>query len=156
MHRLLRAVPLAAALACAVPPLLDAQSPTTLRRDVEALHAAMLAAFKTDPASVARFYSDDASIMFSGARYVGREQVDQYWRQGPFPESWTLEVLEVGGDSLTPWVRGRSTLTGQSGRRQVVDYIGLLKRQPDGQLRYYVDMFVGAPGMVMRRPGGGL
>jgi ketosteroid isomerase-like protein len=154
MRCFLRALPLAATLAAAAPSSTPAQSPSTLRRDVEALHAAIVAAFKTDPATVARFYTDDASIMFSGGRYVGREQVDQYWRQGPFPETWTLEVLEVGGDSLTPWVRGRSTLTGQSGRRQVVDYIGLLKRQPDGQLRYYVDMFVGVPGMVMRRPGG--
>jgi ketosteroid isomerase-like protein len=143
-----------AATLAAVPAAIAAQSSSTLRKDVEALHEAMVAAFKADPASVARFYTDDASIMFSGARYVGREQVDRYWRQGPFPESWTLEVLEVGGDSLTPWVRGRSTLTGQGGRRQVVDYVGLLKRQPDGQLKYYVDMFVGVPGMVIRRPGG--
>jgi ketosteroid isomerase-like protein len=152
MHQLLRAAALAAALLA--PASVTAQSPPSLRKEVDALHAAMMSAFKTDPASVAHFYTDDASVMGGGMRYVGREQIEQYWRNAPAAESWTLEVLEVGGDSLTPWVRGRSTLVGQSGRRQVVDYIGLLKRQPDGRLKFYVDMFVGVPGMVMRRSGG--
>jgi ketosteroid isomerase-like protein len=154
MNRVARVVTIAALLGSAAPAVVDAQSPPTLRKDVEVLHTAMMAAFKSDPATVARFYTDDAIVMGGGVRYVGREQIDRYWREGPLPESWTLEVLEVGGDSLTPWVRGRSTAASQSGRRQVVDYIGLLKRQPDGQLKFYVDMFVGAPGMVMRRSGG--
>jgi ketosteroid isomerase-like protein len=136
--RWLDAVVLVAALA----PQLPAQDP---RKEIDALHAAMVTAFKADPASVARFYADDASILGGGGRYVGREQIDQYWRQGGgMIADWSLEVLEIGGDSRTPWVRGRSTILGKSGRRMVTEYIGLLKRQPDGQLRFYVDMFVAA------------
>jgi hypothetical protein len=92
--------------------------------------------------------------MGGGARSVGREQVDRYWREGPRATDWTLEVLEVGGDAQSPWVRGRSTLASTSGRRMATDYVGILKRGSDGQLRFYVDMFVGAPGMVMRPSGG--
>ena len=115
--------------------------PATIRQEVETLHAAMVDAFKRDPASVAQYYTDDATIMGGGARSVGREQVDRYWREGPKAE-WTLEVLEVGGDSQSPWVRGRSTLAGSGGRRMVTEYVGILKRGSDGRLRFYVDMYV--------------
>lgn len=125
-----------------------------LEQEVRTLHSAMVAAFKRDPVSVAQFYTDDASIMGGGARSVGREQIERYWREGPQAAEWTLEVLEVGGDLQSPWVRGRSTLSSTSGRRMVTDYVGILKRGKDGQLRFYVDMFVGAPGMVMRPSGG--
>ena len=128
-------------IACASPA--SAQS-AGLRAEVEALHAAMVAAFKVNPASVAAYYTDDATIAGGGSRYVGREQVDQYWRQVPPGAQWSLEVLEVGGDSLTPWVRGRSVLQSQSGRRMETEYIGLLKRRQDGSLRFYFDMFVSA------------
>ncbi len=53
-------------------------------------------------------------------------------------------MIEVGGDSPTPWVRGRSTLWAQE-RRIVTEFVGILKRQPDGQLKYFVDMYVAAP-----------
>jgi ketosteroid isomerase-like protein len=124
-----------------------------LREEIEALNAAMVAALKKDPASVARFYTDDASILGGGSRYVGREEVDRYWRDATMFADWTLEVIEVGGDAQTPWVRGRSTLHGKSGRRMVTEYVGLLKRGADGQLRFYVDMFVAASA-GMRPPGG--
>jgi len=129
----------------------SAQRPSPLRQEVEALLASMVKALKADPTSVAQFYTDDASIMGGGARYEGREQVDQYWREATMFADWTLEIIEVGGDSHAPWVRGRSTLEGRSGRRMVTEFIGLLKRQPDGRLKFHVDMFVAAsPGM--RRP----
>src|SRR5688572_29156394 len=63
-------------------------SSASLEQEVKALHAAMVAAFKRDPASVARYYTDDASIMGGGARSVGREQVDRYWREGPRATDW--------------------------------------------------------------------
>jgi hypothetical protein len=45
-------------------------------------------------------------------------------------------------------------LQGQSGRRMETDYIGILRRQPDGSLKFYVDMYVAAsPGMARRIPG---
>ena len=34
----------------------------------------------------------------------------------PREAEWTLEVLEVGGDSKSPWVRGRSLLGNQAGK----------------------------------------
>lgn len=128
-------------------------APPALRREVEALHNEMVAAFRRDPTTVARYYTDDASIMGGGARAVGREQVDRYWREGPRGE-WTLEVLQVGGDASSPWVRGRSTLASTSGRRMVTDYVGILKRGSDGRLRFYVDMYVGAAGPMLRPSGG--
>jgi ketosteroid isomerase-like protein len=129
------------------------QAPAGLRQEIDGLLAAMVAALKADPARVAGFYTDDASILGGGSRYVGRAEVDQYWREATMFADWTLEVIEVGGEPKAPWVRGRSTLVGNSGRRMATEFIGLLKRQPDGRLKFYVDMFVAAsPGM--RRPGG--
>jgi hypothetical protein len=115
-----------------------------LRAEVDSLFAAMVVAFKRDPSSVARFYTDDASIMGGGGRWIGRDQVDRYWGQGIRATDWILEATEVGGDARTPWVRGRSTLVGSAGR-MVTDFVGILKRGSDGQLRFYVDMFVGVP-----------
>lgn len=150
MHRLAAAILLAGAF---IGPVRASAQPSTLRHEVEALHSSMVAAFKLDPATVARYYTDDATIMGGGARSVGREQIDRYWRESPSGAQWTLEVLEVGGDTQTPWVRGRSTLAGPGGRGMVADYVGILKRGTDGQLRFYVDIYVGARG-GMRPPGG--
>lgn len=134
--------------ACRAPVSVGAQ-PAGLKQEIDSLHRAMVAAFRQDPTTVARFYTDDASIMGGGSRSVGREEVNRYWASSPKGAEWTLEVLEVGGDSQTPWVRGRSTLAGQGGRRFVTDYVGILKRGADGQLRFYIDMYVGAPGTAM-------
>src|SRR5688572_29523944 len=110
----------------------EAQSTTTpLRAEVEALMSSMVTALKPDPASVARFYTDDAGIMGGGQRYVGREQIDRYWREATMFSDWKLDVLEVGGDGPSPWVRGRSTLHGRSGRTMITEFVGLLKRQGD-------------------------
>jgi len=148
----MRTVPaLVAACALALPS--DAQQ-ATLREDVESLLTAMVAAFKTEPASVARFYTDDASILGGGQRAVGRAEIDRYWREATMFTDWNLEVLEVGGEGRTPWVRGRSTFHGRSGRMMVTEFVGLLKRQPDG-LRFYVDMYVAASPDIRRVPGGG-
>lgn len=138
------------AAALMLPVTTEAQQP--LRQEVEALLGAMVTAFKTDPASVARFYTDDASILGGGGRYVGREQIDQYWAGATMFADWRLELLEVG-DGSSPWVRGRSTLHGKSGRTMVTEFIGILRRQPDG-LRFYVDMYVAASPGMRRTPGG--
>jgi ketosteroid isomerase-like protein len=127
--------------------------PSPLHKEVETLFTAMTAALKADPASVARYYTDDASIMGGGQRYAGRVQIDQYWREATMFADWKLEVIEVG-DGAAPWVRGRSTLHGKSGRVMATEFVGLLKRQSDGSLRFYLDMYDAAsPGM--RRPSGG-
>ena len=91
---------------------------------------------------------------FAGQDALGREQVDQYWKQSPASAEWKLEVLEVGGDRETPWVRGVSTLQSQSGRRMVTEYVGLLRRQPDNALKFYVDIYTSASPTPVRTPGG--
>ncbi len=103
----------------------------------------MVAAYRSNPAGVSRFYADDASIVGSGRSWTGRGQIDRYWSGSP-PGEWTLEVREVGGSSDAPWVRGRSTLVPRNGRATVVEYLGILKRGPDRRLRFYVDMYVPA------------
>jgi ketosteroid isomerase-like protein len=133
--------------ALTVPIAAPAQS-TTLRQEIDALHVAMVDAFKKSPATVAAFYTDDARILGGGSRSIGREQVDPYWKQLPAGGEWKLEVLEVGGDSQTPWVRGISTLQSSSGRQMVTEYIGRLRRGPDGKLKFYVDMFTAAAPMT--------
>lgn len=117
----------------------------SLRQEVDGLLAAMVAAFKADPSSVAKFYADDATIAGGGQRATGRAEIDRYWGGATMFADWTLEATEVGGDAASPWVRGKSTLIGKSGRTMVTEFVGLLKRQPDGTLRFYVDMYVAAP-----------
>lgn len=119
---------------------------SALRQEIEALLTDMVSAFKADPASVSKYYTDDAMILGGNAHAVGREQVDQYWRGAMMFADWKLDVLDVG-DGQRPWVRGRSTLIGRSGRTMVTEFIGLLARDPDGRLRFAVDMYVAA-----RRP----
>jgi ketosteroid isomerase-like protein len=151
--RITTLVVLSALCAVASPAPAQVASPSTLQRDVEVLLSNMVSAFKSDPATVATFYTDDATIIGGGARVAGREQIDQYWRDATIFADWKLEVIDVGGDGSTPWVRGKSTLLGKSGRTMVTEFIGLLKRQPGGELKFYVDMYVAAsPGM--RRPPG--
>jgi ketosteroid isomerase-like protein len=118
----------------------------SLKQEAEALLTAMVVAFKADPASVAKFYLDDATIVGGGQRTVGRAAIDRYWAStSSMFADLKLELTEVGGDGATPWIRGTSTLVGRSGRTIVTEFIGLLKRQPDGTLRFYVDMFAAAP-----------
>lgn len=124
----------------------------TLRAEIDSLHAAMVAAFKHNPASVASFYSDDARIIGLGSHHTGRTEVDQYWRQGIPATDWILEVVDVGGTPDSPWVLGRSTLVAEGGRRMVTDYLAILVRGADGRLRYRIDLYTPAEGMT-RRPG---
>jgi ketosteroid isomerase-like protein len=134
----------------AVPTATFAQNP--LRRQVDSLHAAMVAAFTATPASTAKFYSDDAAIVSAGMRVVGRSQVDNYWAQIASGGTWKLEVLDIGGESASPWVHGRSTLRNASGRESLTEYIGLLQRAPDGQLRFRVDAYAGLSGEAPASP----
>ena len=119
-------------------------TPASLRREVEALNAKMVAALQQDRASVARFYADDATIMGGGMRASGRTEIDRYWAEGPAFADWMLEVLEVGGSCDSIWQRGLSTLTSSSGRSMVTEFLTVLKRTPGGTLEYHLDMFVAA------------
>ena len=120
----------------------DAQ-PSTIRQEVEALHVEMVAAFKENPASVASYYASDARIMGGGGRYSGGE-IASYWSQISHATSWALDILDAGGSRDEPWILGRSTLTLQSGQRMVTDYLAILRRDANGKLRYYIDMFTSA------------
>jgi ketosteroid isomerase-like protein len=129
-------------LALAIPATLAAQD---LKQQVEALHAAMVSAFAANPASVAKFYADDAGVVGGGFRAVGRAAVDDYWKSMGAGYTWKLEVLDVGGIPEAPWVHGRSTLTNPNGRVSPTEYIGLLQRGVDNQLRFRVDAYAGGP-----------
>ena len=121
---------------------LGAQSPSPIRREVETLLSDMTTAFKADPASVAKYYTDDAMIAGGRTRVTGRDAVDKYWSGVAGYKDWKLELIEVG-DGTTPWVRGISTLVGAE-RNSVTEFLGLLKRGTDGKLRFYVDMYIPA------------
>ena len=141
----MRPVALLALFVLATPASAPSQQPSTpLRQEVEALFVAMTTALKADPATVAAFYTDDATIMGGGMRSTGRQEIDRYWREATMFEDWKLEVLDVGGDGATPWVRGRSTLRGKSGRIMVTEFVGLLKRQSNNRLTFHLDIFVAA------------
>ena len=119
---------------------------TELRAEIEALHAAMTEALRKEPASVSRFYTDDARIIGGGRALSGRAEVDADWAQASMFSDWSLEIIETGGTPSEPWVLGRSTLTSRSGRAMVTTYLGILQRGSDGALRYRIDMYTGAPG----------
>lgn len=103
----------------------------------------MIAAFKENPATVARYYASDACIMGGGGRHSGGD-IQSYWSQIAGAGSWTLDVVDTGGSRDEPWVLGRSTLTRQNGQRMVTDYLAILRRDANGKLRYYIDMFTSA------------
>jgi hypothetical protein len=116
---------------------------SVIRDEVQALHAEMIAAFREKPANVASYYASDARIMGGGGRYSGSE-IASYWSQIAHATSWSLDVLDAGGGRDEPWVLGRSTLTLQSGQRMVTDYLAILRRDANGKLKYYIDMFTSA------------
>jgi ketosteroid isomerase-like protein len=134
---------------------LDGSTPlgdAALRREIEAVNAAMVATFnRGDYLGAARFYTDDAQIIGAGdVRVTGRRAVDQYWTSIPAGATWKLDVLEVGGSRASPWQLGRSTLvmpsrSGHGTSTSIVDFVGIWRRQPDGSLKLYIDMYVPAP-----------
>jgi ketosteroid isomerase-like protein len=117
------------------------QDQKSLHSEIAALDAEMVAAFKRDPSSVAAFYTNDAAIIGGGQRYQGRAAVDAYWKGATMFRDWTLEVIEIGGTHDAPWQYGRSVLTSSSGRAMETYFVGLLRRQSSGELKFQVDVF---------------
>jgi ketosteroid isomerase-like protein len=117
------------------------QSVPSLRQDIEKLNAAMVAALKSDPAGVAAFYGDNAIVVGGGQRYQGRTAIDNYWKSATTFNDWSLEVIESGGPANAPWQYGRSVLTSRSGNKAETYFLGLLRRSPAGDLKFYVDAF---------------
>jgi ketosteroid isomerase-like protein len=124
-----------------------------IRRELAAINEAMAATFnRGDYLGAARFYSDDAQIIGPGGMHViGRAAVDRYWTSIPAGSQWRLAVLDAGGGRNSPWQLGRSTLVMPSrnndGTTQtsIVDFLAIWKRQLDGSLKLYIDMYVPAP-----------
>jgi CubicO group peptidase (beta-lactamase class C family) len=114
---------------------------SALRKEVDALNASMVAAFKRDPVSVATFYTDDALIVGGGQRAEGGAAVTSYWKGAAMFTDWSLETLEVGGAADAPWQYGRSVVIGSGGRRMETFFLGLLRRLPSGALRFQVDAY---------------
>jgi ketosteroid isomerase-like protein len=121
----------------------SAQAPdTSLRIEVEALNAQMVAAFKKDPATVAGFYTDAAAVIGGGQRAQGRAAVDDYWKgAASMFAGWSLETIDTGGHADAPWQYGKSVVQGRSGRTMETYFIGLLRRQPGGELKFQVDAY---------------
>ena len=100
-------------------------SPDGLRKDVDALLAGMVAAFKRDPATVGVFYNDAAAIVGPGQRYQGRATIDNYWKNAAGFADWSLDTLDTGGHADAPWAYGRSVLLSKSGKKMETYFVGL-------------------------------
>lgn len=139
----------AMAVACAPAPTTRETSVVragNLRAEVDSLNRAMVAAFDSSPARVARFYSDSARIVGPRRSTVrGRTAIDSYWASIPESATWTLEVVSVAGSHDDVHQVGVSRLT--SPRRDGTpstyecDFVVLWKRQPDGTLRIMLDLY---------------
>jgi ketosteroid isomerase-like protein len=136
-------VSLATLLVIEPPATVSARQPSTdsLRKDVDALLAGMVAAFKRDPAAVGAFYTDAAAIVGGGQRFQGRASVDNYWKGTTGFADWSLDTLETGGHADAPWAYGRSVLLSKSGQKMETYFVGLLRRAPSGDLKFQVDAF---------------
>ena len=158
-HRPIALVALAAAVAASacrtMAPAAQSQAleDRAIRRELAAINAAMAATFnRGDYLGAARFYSDDAQIIGpGGVRVTGRAAVDRYWTSIPAGSTWRLEVLDAGGGRNAPGQLGGSTLVmpSRSGdgttSTSIVDFLAVWKRQADGTLKLYIDMYVPAP-----------
>jgi ketosteroid isomerase-like protein len=153
--RTLIAVAVLAAGCRTTAPLADSQrlEERAIRRELAAVNAAMAATFnRGDYLGAARFYSDDAQIIGAGGvRVTGRAAVDRYWTSIPAGATWRLNVLDAGGSRDSMWQLGRSTLVMPSRNgdgttnTSIVDFLGVWKRQADGTLKLYIDMYVPTP-----------
>jgi ketosteroid isomerase-like protein len=140
----------AASVATATPQAVEDRA---IRRELTAVNAEMAATFnRGDYLGAARFYSDDAQIIGTGGvRVTGRAAIDRYWTSIPAGSTWRLDVLDAGGSRDSPWQLGRSTLVmpgrdpGAASNTSIVDFVAVWKRQPDGTLKLYIDMYVPAP-----------
>jgi ketosteroid isomerase-like protein len=129
-----------------VPVVLSAQSP--VRHQADSLLTAMVAAFKVDKAATAKFYTDDAALIGGGSRVVGREGVNRYWAGTTPGSTWRLELIDAGGDANAPWAAGRSWFATPGGQPFLTEFLGILQRGQDGQLRFRVDAYTAATGTL--------
>jgi ketosteroid isomerase-like protein len=124
----------------------DEADMSVLRPVIEEHNRKMVEAFKRgDYLAVARFYSDDATILsHRGQKVRGREAIDKYWTGIKGAKDWKLEVIELGGDRETIYQIGRSTLTTEREGKESIyacDFVVIWKRQPDGSYKIHVDIY---------------
>ncbi|MEX2284816.1 MAG: aspartyl protease family protein [Gemmatimonadota bacterium] len=117
-----------------------------IRAEITRLNQSMMAAWeRNDALAIAAHYSDDARIIGPGGSVVeGRDAVNRYWTGFPTQgRTWTLEVIEAGGSRDLAYQWGRSSIVGPQ-RSQTVNFVGVWKRQPNGELKLAVDYYVPA------------
>ena len=151
MRRLLRATLLLAATSTVASAQTAPPADTAaLRREVEQVARAMEdAVTRGDLKAAASYYADDAIVRTArGIVAQGRAGIDQYFMGIAGAKSWKLDVTQVGGTADAPWWVGRSTLVhGTPERTSIVQFLVLLRRQPDGKLRVVLDYYHPASAM---------
>ena len=123
---------------------LNAQQPTSVNDEIRNANRAMADAWRrNDPQAIAGMYTDDARIIGpSGSVIEGRANIDRYWAGFPMQSrTWTLDVIEAGGTRDLAYQWGRYTISGGP-RSQTADFIGIWRRQANGELRLAVDYWV--------------
>lgn len=122
------------------------QQQETIRQEIERLNRSMMDAWKrNDALAIAAHYSDDARIIGPDGRAVeGRDAVNRYWTGFPTQgRTWTLDVIEAGGTRDLAYQYGRSAIVGPQ-RSQTVNFVGVWKRQPNGELKLAIDYWAPA------------
>jgi len=117
-----------------------------LRREIVEANRRMVETMKRgDLPGVARFYADDATILFhQGQKIQGRQAVDTYWTSIKGAKDWKLDVIEVGGSLDEAYQIGKSSFTSVMNGKEntyTCDFVAVWKRQKDGALKIYVDIY---------------
>jgi uncharacterized protein (TIGR02246 family) len=117
-----------------------------LRREIEDMNRRMVETMKRgDLLGVARFYADDATILFHrGQKIQGRKAIDAYWTGIKGAKDWKLDVIEVGGSPDEVYQIGKSSFTSEANGKEsnyTCDFLVIWKRQTDGAYKIYVDIY---------------
>jgi len=117
-----------------------------LRREIVELNRRMVETMKRgDLLGVARFYADDAMIIFHrGQKIQGRKAIDAYWTGIKGAKDWKLDVIEVGGSRDEVYQIGKSSFTSEADGKEsnyTCDFLVIWKRQADGAYKIYVDIY---------------
>lgn len=118
----------------------------TLRREISEANRQMVEKMKRgDLLGVARFYADDAMILFHrGQKIQGRQAVDAYWTSIKGAKDWKLDVIDVGGSRDEAYQIGKSSFTSETDGKEnnyTCDFLVIWKRQKDGALKIYADSY---------------
>jgi ketosteroid isomerase-like protein len=117
-----------------------------LRREIAARFDTLLAAFRRDdPRAMAAVFAEDGTIRGpQEVRAHGRDAIERYWLSRPRAQAWEIEILEIGGGTDAPWTHARSIrMVPVEGRteRRITEFIVVWKRDRDGVLRIYLDLY---------------